>query len=66
MLCTASLARNTVEVTWLDFWEKITRDEEGSNDFRKKENVRRGLLGKIEGSMYVGVMWIMVRSELQC
>ena len=42
-------------VIWLDFWEKIKGDEEGGNDLRKKENVRRGLLGKIEGLTYVGI-----------
>mgnify|MGYP006965857320 CR=1 FL=1 len=53
--CTASLARNTVEAILLDFWEKIGGEEEGNNDFMKKKNVRRGLLGKIKGSTYVGV-----------
>ena len=33
----------------------LAEDEEGGNDFRKKENVRRGLMGKIEGLTYVGV-----------
>jgi len=45
--CTVSLITNTVEVVWLDFREKIRGDEEGGNDFKKKENVRRGLLGTI-------------------
>ena len=31
MPCTASLARNAVEVIRLDFWEKIRGDEEGGN-----------------------------------
>ena len=44
-----------VKVIWLDFWEKIRGDEEGGNDFRKKKNVRRGLLGKMKGWTYVGV-----------
>ena len=49
----ASLARNTVIIIWLDFWKKIEGNE-GGNNFQK-ENVGRGLLGKIEGSTYVGV-----------
>ena len=36
-------------------WEKIGGDEEGGSDSRKKENVRRELLRKTEGSTYVGV-----------
>ena len=44
-----------MEVIQLDFREKIRGDEKGGNDFRKKENVRRGLLGKVEGSTYVGM-----------
>ena len=54
MLFTASLAGNTVKVIRLDFREKFGGDEEGGNDFRKKENIRRGLLGKIDGLTYVG------------
>ena len=44
-----------MEVIWLDFWEKIRGDGEGGNDFMKKENVRRALLGKLEGSTHVSV-----------
>ena len=48
-----------MEVIWLDFWEKIRGNEKGGNDFREKENVRRGLLGAFEKDV------MMVRGELQ-
>ena len=37
------------------FLGEIRRYEKGGNDFRKKENVRRELLGKIEGLTNVSV-----------
>ena len=55
MPCTASLTGNMVEVIQQDFWEKIRGHEGGSHDFRKKEDVRRGLVGKVERLTCVGV-----------
>ena len=53
-------------VVWLDIWEKIREDGEGSNDSRKKESVRRGFRLMLVYRGHLRKMWIMMRGELQC
>ena len=59
-------------VIWLHFLKMAGRDEEGGNDFREKEKIRRGCRGKLRDSRmlvyrgYFREFWRMVRGKVQC